>query len=142
MNHSSDQALTKADFEKLSEFRYRLRRFLHVSETILREEGITPLQYLMLLHIKGMRGREWATVGELAERLQALQHGVVTLVSRCEAAGFVERRPCDADRRQVEVHLLPRGERCLDVLATRHRAQLDWFDDEWPLRLGTRLAGA
>lgn len=141
MNNSSDQALTKADFEKLSEFRYRLRCFLHVSETILREEGITPLQYLMLLHIKGMPGREWATVGELAERLQALQHGVVMLVSRCEAAGFVERRPREADRRQVEVHLLKRGERCLEVLATRHRAQLDWFDNEWPLRLGNHLAG-
>ena len=35
----------KADLEELSEFRYRLRRFLRFSEEIVRAEGITPLQY-------------------------------------------------------------------------------------------------
>ena len=72
--------LDKKDFEALSEFRYRLRRFLRFSEQVTRRNGITPLQYLLLLHLKGFPGRDWATVGELAERLQAAHHGTVALI--------------------------------------------------------------
>lgn len=116
--------LSKSDFSALSEFRYQMRRFEHFSETAVQAAGITPLQYLLLLHIKGTAGREWATVGELAERLQAKQHGVVALVTRCEAAGLVERRSNAEDRRRVEVHLLPAGEAILVRLAEIHRAEL------------------
>ncbi|HEY8976373.1 MAG TPA: MarR family transcriptional regulator, partial [Burkholderiaceae bacterium] len=63
--------LTKTDFEALSEFRYQIRRFERFSEDVVQAEGITPLQYLLLLHIKGYPGRNFATVGELADRLQA-----------------------------------------------------------------------
>jgi DNA-binding MarR family transcriptional regulator len=117
-------ALSKQDFSALSEFRYQMRRFERFSETAAQAEGITPLQYLLLLHIKGFAGRDWATVGELAERLQAQQHAVVTLVSRCEAAGLVQRRPNQEDRRRVEVHLLPASEALLQRLASVHRAEL------------------
>ena len=117
-------ALSKADFSALSEFRYQLRRFERFSENAAQAEGITPLQYLLLLHIKGYEGRDWASVGELAERLQAQQHGVVALLSRCEAAGLVQRKPSALDRRKVEVHLLPAGETVLTRLAAIHRAEL------------------
>ncbi|MFM0418817.1 MarR family winged helix-turn-helix transcriptional regulator [Paraburkholderia aromaticivorans] len=119
--------LTKAELEELSEFRYQLRRFLHFSEEIVHAEGITPLQYMLLLHIGGFRGRDWATVGELAERLQASPHGTVALVSRCEAAGLVVRKPSAEDRRQVEVHLLKKGERCLARLALLHKTEVQSF---------------
>jgi DNA-binding MarR family transcriptional regulator len=116
--------LSKANFEQLSEFRYQMRRFERFSEQAAQSEGITPLQYLLLLHIKGYPGREWATIGELAERLQAQHHGVVALVSRCEALELVERQVSERDRRQVEVHILPAGERILARLAEMHRAEL------------------
>ncbi len=116
--------LAKPDFAALSEFRYQMRRYEHFSENAVQREGITPLQYLLLLHIKGFKGREWATIGELAERLQAKQHGVVALVTRCEEAGLVERRANLEDRRRVEVHLLPPGETILTRLAEIHRAEL------------------
>ena len=116
--------LSKSDFAALSEFRYQMRRYEHFSEHAVREAGITPLQYLLLLHVKGYAGREWATVGELAERLQAKPHGVVALVTRCEAAGLVERRSSVEDRRRVEVHLLPAGEAILTRLAEIHRSEL------------------
>jgi DNA-binding MarR family transcriptional regulator len=74
--------LKKEDFERLSHFRYRLRCFLRDSENICRQHGLTPLQYQLLLHLKGFAGREWASVGELAERLQAKHHGTVMLVDR------------------------------------------------------------
>ena len=85
---------------------------------------MTPLQYLLLLHIKGYPQLEWATIGELAERLQAQHHGVVALVSRCEALGLVKRRTSETDRRQVEVHLEEAGETLLARLAAMHRAEL------------------
>ena len=116
--------LSKNDFSSLSEFRYQMRRFERFSENAVQAEGITPLQYLLLLHIKGFPGREWATVGELAERLQAKQNGVVALVTRCEQAGLVVRRPSKADRRRVEVHLLAPGEAILTHLAALHRSEL------------------
>ncbi|MFK3738670.1 MarR family winged helix-turn-helix transcriptional regulator [Massilia sp. TN1-12] len=117
-------ALQQSDFAALSEFRYQMRRYERFSERAVQAEGITPLQYLLMLHIKGFKDREWATIGELAERLQAQQHGVVALVSRCEAAGLVERRAHAGDRRRVEVHLLPAGEAILARLAAVHRAEL------------------
>ncbi|ACC73598.1 transcriptional regulator, MarR family [Paraburkholderia phymatum STM815] len=118
------RSLNKADYEQLSEFRYQMRRFERFSEQAAQGEGITPLQYLLLLHIKGYPDREWATIGELAERLQAQHHGVVALVSRCEALELVKRKVSETDRRQVEVHLLKAGEKVLARLAELHRAEL------------------
>ena len=116
--------LTKAHYEALSEFRYQLRRFLHFSETAAKAEGLTAQQYFLLLHVRGFPGRDWAMVGELAERLQIQHHGAVALLSRCEENGLVERRKHLVDQRQVEVHLLPKGERHLERLAALHEAQL------------------
>ncbi|WP_028202439.1 MarR family winged helix-turn-helix transcriptional regulator [Paraburkholderia nodosa] len=124
----SARDLDKVDFEQLSEFRYQMRRFERFSEQAAQVEGITPLQYLLLLHVKGYPGRTWATIGELAERLQAQHHGVVALVSRCEAIELVERRVSERDRRQVEVHLLAAGEKLLARLAELHRAELRSLD--------------
>lgn len=116
--------MAKSDYERLAHFRYQLRRFLRFSEEVTHRQGITALQYLLLLQIKGFPGREWATIGELAERLQAKHHGVVSLVSRCEAAGLVRRSASRSDRRQVHVSLTSEGAKCLAKLARLHRAEL------------------
>ena len=69
---SSRRSSTRTtDFEGLAEFRYQLRKYLRFSEEMTHREGVTPLQYLLLLQIRGYPGRQWATVAELAERLQA-----------------------------------------------------------------------
>lgn len=120
----ASSTLGKNDFETLSDFRYQLRRFLRFSEEAARRHGITHLQYQLLLHIRGFPGREWATVGELAERLQAHHHGVVSLISRCEKLGLVERQVGRNDRREVEVHLTARGNKILKTLAGQHRDEL------------------
>lgn len=118
------QALNKHDFEILSDFRYQIRQFERFSEEVTRQHGLTPLQYLLLLHVKGYPGRDWATVGELAQRLQAQQHGVVALISRCEKLELVERRRSSEDRRRIEIHLLEDGEEVINRLARLHRSQL------------------
>ncbi|MBN9408642.1 MAG: MarR family transcriptional regulator [Burkholderiales bacterium] len=116
--------LAKQDFEVLAEFRYQMRRFERFSELAAQAEGLTPQQYLVLLQIRGRQGREWASVGEIAERLQIKPHAAVALVSRCEALELVQRRPGDTDRRQAQVHLLDTGLRLLERLASVHRAEL------------------
>ena len=120
----STRKMSKADFETLANFRYQLRRFLRFSEEVTRGSGITPLQYQLMLQIKGFPGREWATVAELAERLQAKHHGVVALITRCEAAGLVRRNPSRRDQRRVEVTLTPDGVKCLAHLGRLHRDEL------------------
>jgi DNA-binding MarR family transcriptional regulator len=105
-------------------FRFQLRRLQRFSETATRSQGVSNLLYLMLLHIKGYPGREWATISELAEKLQAHHNGVVSLVSRCEKLGLVRREPGTSDRREVEVHLTPEGEDKVTSLARMHRDEL------------------
>ncbi|GAB7548013.1 hypothetical protein CS8_077060 [Cupriavidus sp. 8B] len=122
---ASQSPLAKQDFEALSDFRYQLRRFLRFSEDAAQNEGLTVQQYLLMLHIRGCAGKDWASIGELAERLQAKQHGVVALVNRCEAAGLVKRKANPDDRRIVEVHLMAKGERFLNRLAMLHRSELE-----------------
>ncbi len=113
----------KVDFQALAEFRYQLRKYLRFSEQVTHQQGVTPLQYLLLLQIKGYPGRAWASVAELAERLQAQHHGVVALVSRCEALDLVQRRASTTDLRKVEVHLTPQGDALVTQLVQLHRAE-------------------
>ncbi|SMB26049.1 MarR family transcriptional regulator [Sterolibacterium denitrificans] len=129
MAETSD--LTKEDYQRLAHFRYRLRCFLRLSESLCQESGITPLQYQLLLQLKGGLGREWASIGELAEQLQAKHHGVVALVDRCVKAGMVERRAGREDRRQVEVHLLPAGDRLVRRIAMLHQDELKLLREEF-----------
>ena len=128
-----DPPFAKEEFETLSNFRYQLRRFQHWSEQLTRSNGVTNLQYLLMLHVKGYAGREWATITELAERLQAQHHGVVALVSRCEKLGLVERRPGRSDGREVEIHLTRKGERAVDRLARLHRDELMRIEGALPV---------
>jgi DNA-binding MarR family transcriptional regulator len=124
MSVRGEKELTKQDFEALSELRYQIRRFLRFSEQAVRRAGITPLQYLLLLHLRGFPDRDWATIAELAERLQAKHHGVVALVLRCEQLGLVIKQRGRDDRREVHVKLSAKGISSLNRLALLHRDEL------------------
>lgn len=123
-NKGDGGSIGKRQYEALATFRYQLRLYLRYSEEMTRRHGITPLQYQLLLHVKGFPGREHASVTELAERLQAKHHGVVALVTRSETAGLVKRKVSDTDRRLVHVYLTPKGEQKLARLADLHRREL------------------
>lgn len=119
------RSLTKAEVQARSEFRYQLRRFERVGEQAAREQGVTYPQYLLLLHALGTPERDWAYVGELAERMQLEHHSTVGLVSRCEIAGLVERRADPDDRRQVQVHVTRSGRARVMAIASAHEEELD-----------------
>src|SRR5690554_7641652 len=113
--------LSKQDFKKLSDFRYRLRAFQRSSEEICKSHGLTSLQYLLLLHLKGFESREWATISELAEKLQSKHHATVMLIDRSSELGLVERRVSATDKRCMEIHLLPKGEKQIGRASCRER---------------------
>jgi DNA-binding MarR family transcriptional regulator len=122
-------AADRLDYPTLADLRYQIRRFLRVREVAARTAGIEPQQYLLLLQVKGLSGREAATIGTLAERLQIRHHSVVQLVNRLAKGGMVERRRDRRDRREVVVSLRPAGEKLLARLA---RYSVDELTREGP----------
>ena len=116
--------LTKRHFEMLAEVRYALRRFLRFGEDAARKAGLTPQQHQLLLAVKGFPGRDWATVGELAERLQLRHHSAVGLVDRAEQLGLIHRKPDPDDRRVVRISLTAAGDRALARLTGLHLVEL------------------
>jgi DNA-binding MarR family transcriptional regulator len=122
-------AVDRLDYRTLADLRYQIRRFLRVREVAAHAAGIEPQQYLLLLQVKGLEGREAATIGALAERLQIRHHSAVQLVNRLVEQGMVERRRDRLDRREVVVRLRPAGERLLGQLA---QYSLDELTTEGP----------
>lgn len=116
--------LSKQEYEQLAEFRYRIRKFLRFSESAVRELDITPQQYLLLLAIKGYPGRDYATPGELAERLQITHHACVELINRCEELDLVKRRANPEDGRSVLIDLTQQGGSILETLADNHLEEI------------------
>ncbi len=126
-NHAAgatDQALSEADIEAIASFRYAIRRFLRFSEQAARRERITPQQHQLLLAIKGFPNRDYATVSELAHRLQMRQHSVVGLIDRTVRLGLVRRERGTEDRREVFIYLTDNGEALLARLTELHRQEL------------------
>jgi DNA-binding MarR family transcriptional regulator len=99
------------DAARVADFRVALRRFLHGTERVARDVGITPRWYLLLLLIKGAPDlTERSTVTELAERLHLAQSSVTELVARAEQAGLVRRERSGEDGRVVYLRLTQEGE--------------------------------
>jgi DNA-binding MarR family transcriptional regulator len=121
---TGDDELTAADYENLLAFRIGLRTFLHWSQSQARAAGLTPAQHQLLLAVKGNRGGEPPTVGELATALLLRHHSTVELINRAEAAGLVRRCRDDGDARMIRIRLTPEGERRLRRLSAAHLAEL------------------
>ncbi|MBD5779202.1 MarR family transcriptional regulator [Pelagicoccus sp. NFK12] len=116
--------LIKEDYELLSEFRYRLRRFLGFSENAAIEHGVTPQQYQSMLSIHGFPGRDWVTVGELAERMQIEHHSAGGLVRRMQSVGLVKKEVSPDDRRVMQIRLTESGLNVLNKLIRVHQDEL------------------
>ena len=126
---SSEAPIAKEEYEAIAAFRYAIRRFQRFSEQAARREGITPQQHQLLLAIKGFPERDYASVSELANRLQMRQHSMVGLIDRTEAQGLVRREQSMSDRRQVFIFLTPTGEAMLQKLSVQHRHELRTMRD-------------
>jgi DNA-binding MarR family transcriptional regulator len=105
---------------ELAQFRYALRKFLRFSELAARNCGVTPQQHQLMLGVEGYSGRGSATISELAEFLQERHHSVVGLVDRAAQRGLVVKTQDAADRRVVNVSLMPAGRKILMELVRLH----------------------
>jgi DNA-binding MarR family transcriptional regulator len=123
MRKAPSRPLTAADYERLAEFRYALRRFLVFSEEAAKGSGLTAQQHQALLAIKGF-GRTPMTTGELAKRLAIRHHSTVGLIDRLVAKSLVKRLHGSDDRRQVLLALTPKSETLLAKLSEEHRREL------------------
>ena len=116
--------LKPADYERLADFRYLLRRFLVFSEEAAHEAGLTAQQHQALLAIKGYRGREPLTIGTLAQRLAIRPHSAVGLLDRLASKELIRRCDASGDRRQVCIELTGTAEILLRSLTVAHRDEL------------------
>ena len=116
--------MTAADFRALAEFRYQIRIYLNGSEEAARRAGLEPQQYMLLLALRGLPAGHEPSIRMLAERLQLRHHSVVELVDRLEKRLYLRRERSRTDRRQVILHLTPRGERILTRLAQQRISDL------------------
>jgi DNA-binding MarR family transcriptional regulator len=114
------------ELARAAAFRSELRRFLHRSETVAAEMGLTPQRYDLLLQLKAAPSG-YSTVTELGRRLHLRQTAVTELVKRAEDAGLLQRRRSDDDRRVFRLELTPDGDervtRVFEALS-RDRASL------------------
>lgn len=117
--------LKKSDYTALAKFRSSLRRFLHQTSEAARELGVTPQQHQVMLSIKGMQGRSWLSISELADSLQVKHHSMVALVDRCEKAGIVQRTRGTEDRRVARVSLTADGEKIIEKLSSENKQELN-----------------
>ncbi|HEX3371386.1 MAG TPA: MarR family transcriptional regulator [Candidatus Acidoferrales bacterium] len=120
----SGGAMTAAEFRALAEFRYQIRIFLNGSEEAARDADLEPQQYMLMLALRGLPAGTEASIREIAERMQLRHHTVVELVDRLENRQLMRRERAKADRRQVILHLTPRGERILTKLAKQRISEL------------------
>ena len=123
-SNNTVERLTKADYELLAAFRYALRKFLGFSEDAAIANGVSPQQYQTLLAIEGFPGRNWVTIGELAEQMRIAHHSAVGMVDRMEGLGLLKRASSEQDRRRVQVSLTKKGNYILEKLYRIHRAEL------------------
>lgn len=119
----SPRPLTEADYARLADFRYALRRFLHFSEQAAAGEMLKPQQHQALLAIRG-RAAGTMTISILAERLRLKHHTTVELVQRLETAGLVSKQAGEHDRRLMVLSLTPEGSSRLERLTLAHRTEL------------------
>ncbi len=118
-------SLPQADYQRLAEFRYLLRRFLIFSENAAEAMGLTAQQHQALLALKGHRGGAPMSTGALAERLAIRPHSAVGLIDRLVGKNLLRRRSAAADRRQVLIQLTPKAEAVLQSLTVAHRDEIE-----------------
>ena len=63
--------------------------------------------------------------GELQEKVLVTSGGVTYLMDRLAAQGYVERKPCETDRRARYASLTAKGHRLMDTIFPEHAEALE-----------------
>lgn len=117
--------LDEAHLRRLAEFRFQLRRFLHVSQAAAERMGVHHQQYQMLQCVGGMPEGTAPTIANVAERMLLKHNSTVELVDRAIDEGLLRRMGDEADHRRILLRVTPRGERILAALSEFHTGELE-----------------
>jgi DNA-binding MarR family transcriptional regulator len=109
----------------MAEFRYLLRRFLHVSQLAAEQMGLRAQQYQMLQCVAGMPDGIEPTIVNVAKRMLLKHNSAVELVDRAIEKGLLRRAGDAADHRRILLRVTPQGERILASLAAIHTRELE-----------------
>lgn len=105
-NHRGDEA----ELLRAAAFRSELRRFLHRTDTVAKQAGLTSQRYDLLLTVASAGE---VRITELCTLLHLRQTAVTELVKRTEEAGLIARRQSMDDGRVWLLGLTREGERRL-----------------------------
>jgi DNA-binding MarR family transcriptional regulator len=117
--------LSREQIQRLAEFRFQLRRFLHFSSAAAEEAGLRTQQYQLLQCVCGMPDELDPTIANVAARMLLRHNSAVELVDRTIEQGLLRRVPDPRDHRCVWLRVTPQGERLLASLAAHHVRELD-----------------
>ncbi len=121
----STPRLSRSQIQRLAEFRFQLRRFLHVSNLAAEAAGLRPQQYQLLQCVHGMPDAMDPTIANVAARMLLKHNSAVELVDRTIEQGFLRRTDDATDHRRILLRLTPRGERVIASLAEFHLRELE-----------------
>ena len=124
-NDAGARKLDVAHLRRLAEFRFQLRRFLHVSQAAAEQTGLHNQQYQMLQCVGGMPEGISPTIANVAERMLLKHNSAVELVDRTIEQGLLRRSGDEADHRCILLRVTPQGERILVALAEFHTRELE-----------------
>lgn len=113
-----------AEYRLIASWRSALRQFFSASKAVLKEHGITSMQYQTLLAIRTSEDPEGINMNGLAAYLGVRHNSAVGLINRLEGSGLVRRERSERDRRVAHLKLTPEGEICLKKLVDAHRQEL------------------
>jgi DNA-binding MarR family transcriptional regulator len=108
------QAVSRAEYQALAEFRYQLAGFLRRRHNAAQMAGIEPQQYELLLAVKGLPRDKKPTIKQIAEQLRLQHHSTVELTTRLVKRGLVKRERSKEDRRSVLLSVTKEGQRAMD----------------------------
>ncbi len=121
----NDKKLTAAEFQRLAEFRFQLRQFLHFSQQAAEESGLRTQQHQLLLTVCGMPDGLGPTIANVAARMQLKHNSTVELVDRTIDQGLLRRVHDPIDHRRVYLRLTAQGERLVHSLSSYHLEELE-----------------
>lgn len=114
-----------AHLRRLAEFRFQLRRFLHVSQAAAERAGLHNQQYQMLQCVGGMPEDMAPTIANVAKRMLLKHNSTVELVDRTIQQGLLRRLGDADDQRRILLRVTPKGQRILAALAEFHTRELE-----------------
>ncbi|MHB1168150.1 MAG: MarR family winged helix-turn-helix transcriptional regulator [Longimicrobiales bacterium] len=92
------------------------------AEADVARHGLTVVEFAVM---EALYHRGDMPLGELQKRILVTSGGMTYLVDRLTEQGYVERKPCETDRRVRYASLTPKGRRLMAAIFPEHAAALE-----------------